>query len=144
MRMFVRLSVLASLAVFGLPGVAASPALVANATSPGAWRGPTFTVTPASVTGPIPSTSTDYPFIADGFGPEPAVPAGYEESEYFTSGTGNLYEYTPTGIRVVTPCPASTEPFVQWHGGDRAAQSVGRVRYRCRMGPLVAVLRAQW
>ena len=78
MRMLGRLSVLASLAVFGLPWVAASPALAADMTP--------FTVRPASVTGPIPSTSTDYPFIADGFGPEPAVPAGYEESEYFISG----------------------------------------------------------
>ena len=103
MRTFGRLSVLVSLAVFGLPAVAASHALAADATS--------FTVRPPSVTGPIPSTSTDFPFIADGFGSEPAVPAGYEESEYFISGRGNLYEYTPTGIRVVTPCPASTEPF---------------------------------
>src|SRR5215467_5810426 len=103
MRTFGRLPVLVSLAVFGLPGVAAAHALAADVTP--------FTVTPASVTGPIPSTSTDYPFIADGFGPEPAVPAGYQESEYFISGTGNLNEYTPTGIEVVTPCPASTAPL---------------------------------
>jgi hypothetical protein len=70
-----------------------------------------FTVTPPTVSGPIPSTSTDYPFIADGFGPEPAVPAGYEEREYFISGNSNLYQYTPTGIEVVTPCPTSTEPL---------------------------------
>jgi hypothetical protein len=70
-----------------------------------------FTVTPPTVSGPIPSTATDFPFIADGFGPQPAVPAGYEESEYFISGTGNLYEYTPTGIEVVAPCPASTGSF---------------------------------
>jgi len=25
--------------------------------------------------------------------------------EFFFSGTGNIYEYTPTGIRVVDPCP---------------------------------------
>lgn len=103
MRTFARLSVLLALAVFGLPGVAAAQAVAADVTP--------FTVTPASVTGPIPSTPTDYPFIADGFGPEPAVPAGYQESEYFISGTGSLHEYTPTGIQVVTPCPASTEPF---------------------------------
>jgi hypothetical protein len=103
MRTFGLLSALASLAVVGLPGAAASPALAGDVTP--------FTVSPPSVTGPIPSTSTDYPFIADGFGPEPAVPAGYEESEYFISGRGNLYEYTPTGIRVVTPCPALTEPL---------------------------------
>src|SRR5258708_4234723 len=70
-----------------------------------------FTVTPPTVSGPIPSTSTDFPFIADGFGPEPAAPAGYEEREYFISGKGNLYQYTPTGIEVVTPCPTSTEPL---------------------------------
>lgn len=103
MRTFGYLSVLASLVVLGLPGVATADAPSADVTP--------FTVTPPSVTGPIPSTPTDFPFIADGFGPEFAVPAGYEESEYFISGTGNLYEYTPTGIRVVTPCPASTQPY---------------------------------
>jgi hypothetical protein len=35
------------------------------------------------------------------------VPAGYEEQEFFISGTARIYEYTPTGIRVVTPCPAA-------------------------------------
>lgn len=65
-----------------------------------------FTVPIPSVTGPIPSTSTDFPFIADGFSVEPPVPQGYEEQEYFVSGTGNLYEYTATGIEIVTPCPA--------------------------------------
>jgi hypothetical protein len=103
MRVFGRLLVLASLAVCGLLELAAAPAVASDVTP--------FTVTPPTVTGPIPSTSTDYPFIADGFGGEPAVPAGYRESEYFASGAGNLYEYTPTGIRVVTPCPASTAPY---------------------------------
>ena len=70
-----------------------------------------FTVSSPAVVGPIPSTSTDFPFIADGFGPEPPVPPGYEENEYFVSGRGKLYEYTPTGIRVVSPCPASAEPL---------------------------------
>jgi len=63
------------------------------------------------VVGPIPSTSKDYPFIADGFGPEPPVPPGYEEHEYFVSGKGNLYEYTSTGVRVVSPCPVIAEPL---------------------------------
>lgn len=106
MRMFGRLPFLAaivSLAALGLPGIATAHASAMDVTP--------FTVSPPSVDGPIPSTSTDYPFIADGFGPEPAVPAGYKESEYFVSGKGNLYQYTPTGIQVVTPCPASTEPF---------------------------------
>jgi hypothetical protein len=66
-----------------------------------------FTVTIPTVTGPIPSTSTNFPYIADGFDVEPPVPAGYTEEEYFVSGVGNIYEYTPTGIEVVTPCPAS-------------------------------------
>jgi Alpha/beta hydrolase domain len=66
-----------------------------------------FTVTIPTVTGPIPSTSTNFPYIADGFDVEPPVPPGYVEQEYFFSGTGNLYEYTPTGIEVVTPCPSS-------------------------------------
>lgn len=103
MRTFGRLLALVSLAAFGLVGLAASPAAASDVTS--------FTVTPPSVSGPIPSTATDYPFIADGFGPEPAVPSGYEENEYFISGRGNLYQYTPTGIEVTTPCPASTAPY---------------------------------
>jgi hypothetical protein len=65
-----------------------------------------FTVTVPSVTGPIPSTATNFPYIADGFSVEPPVPQGYVEEEFFFSGTGNLYEYTPTGIAIVTPCPA--------------------------------------
>jgi Alpha/beta hydrolase domain len=66
-----------------------------------------FTVPIPTVGGPIPSSSNNFPYIADGFDVEPPVPAGYVEQEYFFSGTGNLYEYTPTGIEVVTPCPAS-------------------------------------
>ncbi len=77
------------------------------ASSPGAAADVTpFTVPVPTVTGPIPSTATDFPFIADGFSVEPPVPQGYEEDEYFVSGTGSLYEYTPTGIEIVTPCPA--------------------------------------
>ncbi len=66
-----------------------------------------FTVNSPTVTGPISSTPTNFPFVADGFGYAPAVPPGYVEEEFFFSGTGNLYEYTATGIRVVTPCPAA-------------------------------------
>src|SRR5262249_7385731 len=65
-----------------------------------------FTVTLPTVTGPIPSTATNFPFIALGFDVEPPLPEGYVEEEFFVSGTGNLYEYTPTGIQIVTPCPA--------------------------------------
>jgi hypothetical protein len=60
-----------------------------------------------TVTGPIASTATNFPFIADGFDVFGPVPKGYVEDEFFFSGTGNLYEYTSTGIEVVTPCPAS-------------------------------------
>jgi hypothetical protein len=77
----------------------------------GASHQATFRVSPPSVLGPMPSTSSDYAFIADGFGPQPPVPAGYEENEYFVSGRGNLYEYAPSGVRVVSPCPASAEPL---------------------------------
>jgi Alpha/beta hydrolase domain len=81
----------------------ASPALAADVKP--------FTASLPHVTGPIPSTSTNFPFIADGFNVEPSVPEGYVENEYFVSGTGNLYQYTPTGIEVVTPCPSSTGQF---------------------------------
>ncbi len=65
-----------------------------------------FTVSIPTVTGPIASTPTDFPFIALGFSVEPPVPDGYVEQEYFFSGTGTIYEYTPTGIQLVSPCPA--------------------------------------
>lgn len=65
-----------------------------------------FTVSIPTVTGPIASTPTDFPFIALRFSVEPPVPDGYVEQEYFFSGTGTIYEYTPTGIQLVSPCPA--------------------------------------
>jgi Alpha/beta hydrolase domain len=68
-------------------------------------------VLPPTVQGPIPSTPSDFPFVADGYGPEPPVPHGYEESEYFVSGRANLYEYTRTGVRIVSPCPPSAQPL---------------------------------
>jgi hypothetical protein len=66
-----------------------------------------FTVVQPTVIGPIASTATNFPYIAEGFDVQPPVPKGYLVEEYFVSGTGNLYEYTPTGIRVVSPCPAA-------------------------------------
>ena len=63
------------------------------------------------VTGPVASTPSNFPFIADGFGPEPPVPSGYEENEYFISGRAKLYEYSATGVRVIAPCPASAGPL---------------------------------
>jgi hypothetical protein len=65
-----------------------------------------FTVTLPTVTGPISSMPANVPFIALGFDVEPPLPEGYVEEEFFVSGTGSLYEYTPTGIQIVTPCPA--------------------------------------
>ena len=87
----------AAVAALGTMGLSAA-AIAADVTP--------FTVTVPTVTGPIASTPTNFPFIADGFDVEPAVPKGYVEEEFFFSGTGNLYEYTPTGIQVVSPCPA--------------------------------------
>ena len=63
------------------------------------------------VAGPIPSTPSSFPFIADGFGPEPPVPSGYEEAEYLVSGRARLYEYGATGVQVIAPCPASAGPL---------------------------------
>ncbi len=77
------------------------------APSPGATADVTpFTVSIPTVSGPIPSSPTDFPFIADGFDVMPPVPDGYVEEEFFFSGTGNLYEYTSSGIALVTACPA--------------------------------------
>ncbi|MDQ2762907.1 MAG: alpha/beta hydrolase domain-containing protein, partial [Pseudomonadota bacterium] len=66
-----------------------------------------FVVSPPTVTGPVPSTTTDFAATIDGFDVEPPVPTGYVEDEYFFSGTGSLYQYTSTGIEVVAPCPTS-------------------------------------
>jgi hypothetical protein len=66
-----------------------------------------FAVSVPTVTGPIASTPTSFAFGAEGFDIMPAVPTGYVVDEYLVSGTGQLYEYTPTGIRVVSPCPAA-------------------------------------
>ena len=93
-----------------LAGLCAGASLVLAAPALAADVKP-FTVKTPHVIGPIPSTSTSFPFIADGFSVEPSVPKGYAEDEYFVSGTGNLYQYTTTGVEVVTPCPASTAPF---------------------------------
>src|SRR5258708_21078521 len=54
-----------------------------------------FTVTPPTVRGPLPSPSTDFPVIADGFCPDLAAPAGYEVREDFISVNANLYQCAP-------------------------------------------------
>jgi hypothetical protein len=92
-----------------LPLVAAAVSVgLVGTPRPGAASDVTpFTASIPTVTGPIASTPTDFPFIALGFSVEPPVPDGYVEQEYFFSGTGTLYEYTPAGIQLVTPCPAA-------------------------------------
>ena len=64
-----------------------------------------FAVAVPAVTGPIPSTPGNFGFGIEGFDVQPPVPEGYVIEEYFVSGTGSIYEFTPTGIRVVSPCP---------------------------------------
>ena len=68
-----------------------------------------FNVAVPEVSGPIASDDSSFPYIADGFDVEPPVPFGYVEEEFLVSGTGNIYEYTQTGIRVVDPCPEIAE-----------------------------------
>jgi hypothetical protein len=74
-----------------------------------AFAGDVAPFTPAlpTVTGPIPSTPDNFAFGVEGFDVQPPVPAGYVVEEFFVSGTGNLYEFTPTGVQVVSPCPAA-------------------------------------
>jgi Alpha/beta hydrolase domain len=66
-----------------------------------------FTVALPTATGPIPSSATSFPFGAEGFDVLPPVPKGYVEEEFFFSGKGNIYEFTPTGVQIVSPCPAA-------------------------------------
>src|SRR5215468_2091 len=80
-----------------------------------------FTVTLPTVMGPIPSGPANFPFIALGFDVESPLPVGYVEEEFFVSGTGNLYEFTSTGIQIPTICPA------------RAANGCSNVAYTTRM-----------
>jgi len=68
-----------------------------------------FAVTVPQIRGPIASNDSSFPLIADGFDVEPPVPFGYVEEEFLVSGAGDIYEYTPTGIRVVDPCPEIAE-----------------------------------
>lgn len=86
-----------AVAVAAALGCAAAPAL-ADDVAP-------FTVHVPSVTGPIASTASNFAMGVEGFDIMPPVPKGYVVEEFFVSGVGNIYEYTPTGIRVVSPCP---------------------------------------
>jgi hypothetical protein len=68
-----------------------------------------FVVAIPQVSGPIASDDSSYPYIAGGFDVQPPVPFGYVEEEFLVSGTGDIYEYTSTGIRIVDPCPEIAE-----------------------------------
>jgi hypothetical protein len=101
---------------FAVPASAAAPASSAAAsaalppsvtTSPGAG--------PASITGPIPSTakpgdpSRDYIFYATPFN---LKQAGYEEEEYFVSGTATRYNSNPTvAQQEQTATPIGSMPY---------------------------------
>lgn len=69
-----------------------------------------------TVTGPIPVTTTSYPFL-DRMGPprEAAQRAGYVEEEFFVSGTANVYEWDASGNPFVrTPnAPYTTRIIVR-------------------------------
>src|SRR5262245_59725270 len=94
-----------------LPLVAAALSVGLVSARPGAASDVTpFTVSIPTVTGPIASTSTDFPFIALGFSVEPPVPDGYVAQESFFSGAGTIYEYPPTGIQLGSPPPAVATP----------------------------------
>jgi hypothetical protein len=95
-RRIIRIAVVLALTAFGPMATPAQAA--ANDVGP-------FTVSVPTVSGPVPSTSSSFPFIADGFSVEPPVPDGYAEDEFFFSGRASIYQWTPTGIQVVTPCP---------------------------------------
>ena len=84
---------------------AAALAVIAPAAIAAADDVAPFTVALPTVTGPIPSTPDNFGFGVEGFDVQPPVPDGYVIEEFFVSGVGNLYEFTPTGIRIVSPCP---------------------------------------
>lgn len=88
-------------------GLAAALAVIAPASIAAADDVQPFAVALPTVTGPIPSTPDNFGFAIEGFDVQPPVPDGYVIEEFFVSGVGNLYEFTPTGIRVVSPCPAA-------------------------------------
>ena len=88
-------------------GLAAALAVIAPAAIAAADDVQPFAVALPTVTGPIPSTPDNFGFAIEGFDVQPPVPEGYVIEEFLVSGAGSLYEFTPTGIRVVSPCPAA-------------------------------------
>ena len=91
------------------PALAAAAALavIAPAAIAAADDVKPFAVAAPTVTGPIASTPDNFGFGIEGFDVQLPVPRGYVIEEFFFSGVGNLYEFTPTGIRIVSPCPAA-------------------------------------
>lgn len=88
-------------------GLAAALAVIAPAAIAAADDVQPFAVALPTTTGPIPSTPDNFGFAIEGFDVQPPVPGGYVIEEFLVSGVGSLYEFTPTGIRVVSPCPAA-------------------------------------
>ena len=86
---------------------ASALAVIAPAATAAADDVTPFAVALPTVTGPIPSTPDNFGFAIEGFDVQLPVPRGYVIEEFFFSGVGNLYEFTPTGIQVVSPCPAA-------------------------------------
>ncbi|HEX7835838.1 MAG TPA: alpha/beta hydrolase domain-containing protein [Kofleriaceae bacterium] len=91
----------------GATATAAALAVLAPAAIAAADDVKPFTPVRPTVTGPIPSTADSFAFGVEGFDVQPQVPDGYVIEEFFVSGTGNLYEFTPTGVQIVSPCPAA-------------------------------------
>jgi Alpha/beta hydrolase domain len=69
-----------------------------------------FIESPPTVSPEIPlSVPNSAPYAQNLAGIQTLLPlvVGYSTREYFISGRANIYEFTPTGIRVVAPCPPS-------------------------------------
>ena len=99
LAMALGLSLLLSLGVGGpAPAVATTTATAAGDIEP-------FVPPKPTVSAEVPWTSSSTPFSADGVYPEYPMPAGYTEKEYFISGKASIYEYSETGVQVVSPCP---------------------------------------
>src|ERR1044071_741700 len=86
---------------------ASALAVIAPAATAAADDVTPFTVALPTVTGPIPSTPDSFGFGVEGFDVQPPVPDDYVIEEFLVSGVGNLYEFTATGIQIVSPCPAA-------------------------------------
>src|ERR1044071_359982 len=86
---------------------ASALAVIAPAATAAADDVTPFAVALPTVTGPFASTPDNFGFAIEGFDVQPPVPDGYVIEEFLVSGVGNLYEFTPTGIRVVSSCPAA-------------------------------------